>query len=103
PFSQWVIEDNFAAGRPDLQSVGAQIVSDVEPFELMKLRMLNGSHSAMAYLGQVSGHTFVSEAVNDSTIRRFLIALMTDEVIPTLSVEGLDLAAYRDALIERFA
>lgn len=103
PFSQWVIENNFAGACPDLQSVGAQMVSDVEPFELMKLRMLNGSHSAMAYLGQLCGHTFVSEAVNDSAIRALLIALMTDEVIPTLEVEGLDLAAYRDALLKRFA
>lgn len=103
PFSQWVVEDDFAAGRPDLPSAGVQLVSDVEPFETMKLRMLNGSHSAMAYLGQLAGHQVVSEAVGDPIIRSFVTSLMTREVIPTLQVAGQDLPGYRDALLERFA
>lgn len=103
PFSQWVIEDDFAAGRPDLASVGAQLVADVEPFETMKLRMLNGSHSALAHLGQLAGHGLVSEAVGDAALRPFLTRLMTDEVMPTLTVEAEALPGYRDALLERFA
>ncbi|WMT85489.1 mannitol dehydrogenase family protein [Pelagibacterium sp. 26DY04] len=103
PFSQWVIEDHFAAGRPDLTAVSAQLVPDVEPFELMKLRMLNGSHSTMAYLGQLAGHRFVSDAVADETLKALVSTLMTHEVIPTLDVQGIDLFAYRDALLRRFA
>ena len=103
PFSQWVIEDDFAAGRPNLEAVGAQLVPDVEPFELMKLRMLNGSHSTMAYLGQLAGHRFVSDAIGDETLRALVSALMTHEVIPTLHVQGIDLPGYRDALLRRFA
>lgn len=103
PFSQWVIEDNFAAGRPDLAAVGVQLVADVEPFELMKLRMLNGSHSTMAYLGQLAGLEFVSTAVGNASIRNLLFALMTNEVIPTLNVPGVDLGDYRDRLLKRFA
>ena len=68
PFTQWVIEDNFASGRPAFELAGAQMVEDVEPFELMKLRMLNGSHSTMAYLGYLAGYQYVSEAIADPAI-----------------------------------
>lgn len=103
PFSQWVVEDDFAAGRPDLASAGVQLVADVEPFELMKLRMLNGSHSTIAYLGQLAGYDFVSTSVENDTIRSLLFALMSQEVIPTLDVPGIDLEDYRDRLLKRFS
>jgi fructuronate reductase len=103
PFTQWVIEDKFPAGRPPFETVGAQMVEDVEPFELMKLRMLNGSHSTMSYLGYLAGHQYVSEAVADPGIHKLVHGLMTEEVIPTLPMPRADLEAYRDQLLARFA
>ena len=103
PFSQWVVEDKFVAGRPAFETVGVQMVADVEPFELMKLRMLNGSHSAIAYLGLLGGHETVSAAVSDPEIRTLLERIMAEEVIPTLHVPGVDLFEYRDRLLERFS
>ncbi|MBN9308056.1 MAG: mannitol dehydrogenase family protein [Devosia sp.] len=103
PFTQWVIEDDFPAGRPPFDTVGAQLVEDVEPFELMKLRMLNGSHSTMAYLGYLSGYQYVSEAIADPGIHKLIHGLMTDEVMATLSMPRPTLEAYRDQLLARFA
>jgi fructuronate reductase len=104
PFSQWVIEDHFPTGRPPLETAGAQMVDDVAPFERMKLRMLNGSHSTLAYLGYLAGHETVAQAIADPAIKRLIYGLMTNEVIPTLDVPaGTDLIAYRDALLARFA
>ncbi len=103
PFTQWVVEDHFPAGRPALEAAGAQLVEDVEPFELMKLRMLNGSHSSLAYLGYLSGHQHVSDAVGEAGIRRLIHGLMTEEVMPTLPMPQAELAAYRDQLLQRFA
>ncbi len=103
PFTQWVIEDDFPAGRPPFEQAGAQLVEDVEPFELMKLRMLNGSHSTMAYLGYLSGHQYVSEAIADPGIHKLIHGLMTEEAIPTLPMPRADLEAYRDQLLARFA
>jgi fructuronate reductase len=103
PFTQWVIEDDFPAGRPPFEQAGAQLVDDVEPFELMKLRMLNGSHSTMAYLGYLSGHQYVSEAIADPGIHKLIHGLMTEEVIPTLPMSRESLEAYRDQLLARFA
>jgi fructuronate reductase len=103
PFSQWVIEDRFPAGRPPFVAVGAQLVRDVRPFELMKLRMLNGSHSTLAYLGYLAGYEFVSDAIAEPTFRALIHALMTDEVMSTLPAGLGDLGTYRDALLERFA
>jgi fructuronate reductase len=103
PFTQWVIEDRFPSGRPPLETVGVQFVADVEPYELMKLRMLNGSHSTLAYLGYLAGYELVSDAIADPAFRTLINRLMSDEVMETLP-DGLgDLAAYRDALLERFA
>ncbi|WP_299819265.1 mannitol dehydrogenase family protein [uncultured Jannaschia sp.] len=103
PFRQWVIEDDFRAGRPALDRVGVQMVNDVAPFEAMKLRMLNGSHSSIAYLGYLAGHEHVSGAVADPAIAGF-VRRFWSQVIPTLETpEGVDLAAYADALMERFA
>jgi fructuronate reductase len=103
PFSQWVIEDNFSAGRPPFETVGAQLVTDVRPFELMKLRMLNGSHSILAYLGYLAGYQFVSEALADPAFRTLIYEFMTEEVMDTLSKDIGDLDTYRDAVLQRFA
>ncbi len=102
PFTQWVIEDRFRAGRPPLEAAGAQLVADVRPFELMKLRMLNGSHSTIAYLGYLGGYAYVSEAVADPALQSLIHGLMTAEVIDTLPRDFYDLHAYRDALLARF-
>ncbi|MBP0617110.1 mannitol dehydrogenase family protein [Jiella mangrovi] len=102
PFTQWVIEDRFPTGRPDFAAVGAEMVSDVEPFERMKLRMLNGSHSTLAYLGYLAGYETVSTTMADRNFERLIHALMSDEIMPTLDMPGTDLGAYRDALIARF-
>jgi fructuronate reductase len=103
PFTQWVIEDHFANGRPPFESVGAQLVNEVGHYELMKLRMLNGSHSTLAYLGYLAGHQYVADAVGDAAIRKLIHGLMTEEVIPTLPMPRADLLQYRDALLARFA
>lgn len=102
PFAQWVIEDRFPTGRPPLEAAGAQLVEDVLPYELMKLRMLNGSHSTIAYLGYLGGYGYVSEAVADPAIHALIHGFMTEEVMPTLPRDVCDLGAYRDALLARF-
>jgi fructuronate reductase len=102
PFNQWVVEDRFPTGRPPLETVGAQLVKDVRPFELMKLRMLNGSHSTIAYLGYLAGYEHVNEAIADPAIRTLIHEFMTEEVMSTLPSGLPSLGAYRDALLERF-
>ena len=102
PFRQWAIEDVFADGRPAWDAVGAQMVSEVEPFEFMKLRMLNGAHSSLAYLGYLAGHETVAQASGDPVFARFLEGLWR-EVIPTVPApQGVSLAAYAEALLARF-
>jgi fructuronate reductase len=103
PFTQWVIEDKFPAGRPPFERVGVQIVAKVEPFERMKLRMLNGSHSTLAYLGYLAGHQYVAEVMQSPDFVRLIHGLMTEEVMPTLNMPGTDLGKYRDDLLARFA
>ena len=103
PFLQWVIEDRFCGPRPDFERLGVQITADVAPWEEAKLRMLNGAHSGIAYLGGLAGIDFVHEVVAIPAFRRFVNALW-DEAEATLSPPpGLDVAAYRSALMERFA
>ncbi len=103
PFSQWVIEDAFPMGRPDWAAAGAVFTPEVAAYEAMKLRLLNGSHSTLAYLGFLSGRETVADAMRDEGIARLVRGLMDEEVTPTLAVpEGADLAAYKDSLIERF-
>ncbi|MGC6386367.1 mannitol dehydrogenase family protein [Ewingella sp. S1.OA.A_B6] len=102
PFIQWVVEDNFVAGRPAWDEVGAQLVADVLPFEQMKLRMLNGSHSFLAYLGYLAGYQYINECMEDSHYKQAAHRLMILEQAPTLSVEGVDLKAYADSLITRY-
>ena len=103
PFTQWVIEDSFPAGRPAFERAGAQLVEDVEPFELMKLRMLNGSHSTLAYLGYLAGHQYVSDAIGDPAFRKLIHGLMSEEAMPTLPMPRAKLEEYLDALLQRFA
>ena len=104
PWTQWVLEDRFGSGRPPLEDVGVQLVDDVEPYELMKLRLLNGSHQAMGYLGTLAGHTFMHDVCQDPLFRRFLHAYMDEEATPTLApVPGIDLDSYKADLIGRFA
>jgi fructuronate reductase len=103
-FSQWVIEDRFAGPRPRWEAVGAEIVADVRPYEMAKLRMLNGSHSALAYIGLRQGHTFVHQAIGDLAIRPLIERLMREEAAPTIfTAPGQDLEQYASALLERFA
>lgn len=103
-FRQWVIEDDFVNGRPDWDSVGASFVEDVTPFEDMKLRMLNGSHSFLAYLGYLGGYKYIYQTMEDPVYRSAAYALMTSEQAKTLSMpEGTDLTAYADLLIARFS
>ncbi|HEY8613512.1 MAG TPA: mannitol dehydrogenase family protein [Roseomonas sp.] len=103
-FTQWVIEDSFAAGRPEWERVGAQVVPDVAPYEMMKLRLLNGSHLAVAALGRLMGYRFVHQAMEDARLRAYMAALMGRETGPTLApVPGVDLAEYKQTLIARFA
>ena len=104
PFRQWVIEDDFVDGdRPDLAAAGAQMVDDVAPFELMKLRCLNGTHSALAYLGYLAGHETITEAVADPALAGFIEAMWREEIVPSLDAPpGTDLSAYCSALMERY-
>jgi len=102
PFFQWVIEDNFVNGRPAWENAGAELVSDVLPFEEMKLRMLNGSHSFHAYLGFLAGYEHISDCMADASYRAAARALMLQDQAPTLRTQGVDLEAYADSLIARY-
>ena len=104
PFTQWVLEDKFSLGRPPLEDVGVQVVDDVEPYELMKLRLLNASHQALCYFGYLAGYRLVHEVAQDPLFAGFLRSYMDAEATPTLSpVPGIDLDAYKGQLIERFS
>ncbi len=103
-FTQWVLEDHFPTGRPAFEKVGVQMVQDVEPYELMKLRLLNASHQAMGYLGLLAGYTYAHEVCQDKLFVDFLLDYMHKEAMPTLKpVPGIDLQAYSHQLIERFS
>jgi mannitol 2-dehydrogenase len=104
PFTQWIVEDRFPQGRPGLEAVGVQFVDDVGPYELMKLRLLNASHQALAYLGAPLGYVLVDETMRDARIREYLERYMADEAAPTLGdLPGIDLEGYMATLVERFA
>ena len=104
PFTQWVLEDSFTLGRPPYEQAGVQVVADVTPYELMKLRLLNASHQGIAYFGHLCGYRFVHEAAQDPLFDRFLMRYMDLEATPTLRpVPGVDLDRYKRTLIERFA
>jgi mannitol 2-dehydrogenase len=104
PFTQWVLEDSFSIGRPSYEDAGVQVVEDVEPYELMKLRLLNGSHQALCYFGYLCGYRLVHDAAQDPLFRKFLLGYMHEEATPTLApVPGVDLDDYKQTLIERFS
>jgi fructuronate reductase len=103
PFKQWVIEDRFVAGRPEWDYAGVQFVAEVAPFEAMKLRLLNASHSAFAYLGYLAGYECIYQVAAQAEFVEFMRRLMRDEVAPTLKLPaGVDVVAYQNALVERF-
>jgi fructuronate reductase len=102
PFTQWVIEDHFVAGRPAWETAGATLVSDVAPYEAMKLRLLNGSHSAIAYLGYLASHETVADAMADPAIAAYVAALMEDTTVTLTLPAGADVAGYKASLIDRF-
>ena len=104
PFSQWVIEDDFASGRPPLDEVGVRFVQDVGAYELMKTRLLNAGHCALGHLGSVAGYTSIDQLMVDDVFVDYVTRLMDDEVTPLLpQPEGIDLAAYKRTLLLRFA
>jgi mannitol 2-dehydrogenase len=104
PFTQWALEDRFTTGRPPYDDAGVQLVPDVTPYELMKLRLLNASHQALCYLGYLAGYRYAHEVAGDQLFADFLLGYMDDEATPTLDeVPGVDLDAYKPQLIERFA
>jgi mannitol 2-dehydrogenase len=103
-FSQWVLEDKFPSGRPALEDVGVRFVADVTPFELMKIRILNGGHAAIAYPAALMDIHFVHEAMADPLVSGFLSKLLDDEVIPVVPpVPGTDLSSYKALIERRFA
>jgi mannitol 2-dehydrogenase len=104
PFAQWVLEDSFSVGRPPYEDAGVQVVDDVVPYELMKLRLLNASHQALCYFAHLCGYRLVHEAARDPLFRKFLLGYMNEEATPTLDpVPGVDLDDYKSTLIERFS
>jgi D-arabinitol 4-dehydrogenase len=106
-FIQWVIEDRFVAGRPAWEKVGVEMVDSVQPYEEAKIRILNATHSCIAWAGTLVGMTYIHEGTQDPAIRGFAHAYVTDDVIPCLDRPGqrspIDLAAYRDVVLDRFA
>ena len=103
-FSQWVVEDNFPQGRPDWEHDGVQMVKDVHPFETMKLRLLNGSHSMLAYVGLAAKYKTVAQAVADEKFANLICHYMSFEAAPTLDLpENVQVQTYIDSLVSRFA
>jgi len=104
PFTQWVLQDTFPTGRPPWEQCGVQLVADVTPYELMKLRLLNASHQALAYAGYLAGYRYTHEAAADPAFIEFLLGYMQLEARPTLpEVPGVNLDEYIDTLLQRFA
>jgi len=106
-FTQWAIEDNFAAGRPEWERVGVELVSSVHAYEDAKIRILNATHGCLAWAGTLAGLTHIHEDVGVPAIRKLAFDYITDDVIPCLQsadhASPLDLARYRDAVLDRFA
>ena len=104
PFHQWVLEDNFCNGRPQLEKVGVEFVADVEPYELMKLRILNGGHASIAYLAGLLDIHYVHDAMNNPIVAGYLEKLEREEIIPTLEkIPGVSFDAYYKKIVERFS
>ena len=104
PFRQWVLEDRFSQGRPALEEVGVEFVEDVAPYELMKLRILNGGHASLAYPAALLGIAYANEAIGTPLLRAYVEKLEKEEIIPTVPpVPGVDLYQYLDQTLERFS
>ena len=101
-FIQWVIEDRFIAGRPEWERVGVEMVQSVDAHEEAKIRLLNATHSCIAWAGTLAGLQYIHEGTHDAAIRRMAYDYVTDDTIPVLSPSPLDLAAYRDVVLDRF-
>jgi D-arabinitol 4-dehydrogenase len=105
-FIQWVIEENFCAGRPAWEKVGVEMVASVAPYEEAKIRLLNAAHSCIAWAGTLVGYQYIHEGTHDAAIRKFAFDYATDDVIPVLNTpqkpSPIDLAAYRDVVLDRF-
>jgi fructuronate reductase len=102
PFRQWVIQDDFAAARPAWEKAGAELVADVAPYERRKLRVLNGSHSLLAYLGALAGYTTIARAASDDRLAEAARHLIEDDVAPTLTGDGLEVLDYGRTVLGRF-
>jgi len=102
-FCQWVVEDHFCNGRPDWEQVGVEMVGSVLPYEEAKIRILNATHSCIAWAGALRGYQFIHEGVDDDSIRRMAFDYVTDDVIPCLTPSPVDLALYRDTVLDRFS
>jgi len=103
-FTQWVIEDEFADGRPAFEKVGVQMVEDVTDYEFMKIRMLNASHIFLAFSGLLLGYDHIDESINDPDLRKLVEAYLDTDVIPTLkAAPGEDLEKYKESVISRFS
>lgn len=104
PYIQWVLEDKFCNGRPEWELVGVQFTDDVTPYEEMKIRLLNGSHLAMTYIGFLLGYRFAHQTMEDPLLQSYVRTFMDEDVTPTLAeAPGIDLSDYKDSLIERFS
>jgi fructuronate reductase len=104
PFKQWVIEDNFAGPRPAWEKAGAILTTDVAAYERVKLRILNGTHSMLAYLGALKGHETIAATVTDAPLREAVLRVLNADILPTIEApEGIDLEEYRDSVLGRFA
>lgn len=102
-FIQWVVEENFIAGRPSWEKVGVEMVDSVTPYEEAKIRILNASHSCIAWAGTLRGYTYIHEGTLDPEIRQLAYDYVTTDVIPCLTPSPLDLEAYRDVVLDRFS
>src|SRR6478752_3710222 len=103
PFTQWIVEDRFSAGRPDFAAAGVQMVADVTPFEHMKLRLLNASHSALAYLGYLAGYETIAATMTNDRFAALARQVMADAAQTLAMPAGTDLAGYSASLLQRFA
>ena len=103
PFRQWVIEDSFSSARPRFESVGAEIASDVKPYEITKMRLLNGGHSTLAYVSVVLGYALVADAAADPLVRRLVEAYLEETTPAVPHIAGLDLNSYKASILHRFA
>jgi D-arabinitol 4-dehydrogenase len=102
-FIQWVIEDNFAHGRPAFEDVGVEMVTSVAAHEEAKIRLLNATHSCIAWAGTLAGFQYIDEGARDAQIRKFAFDYVTDDAIPLLRPSPLDLEKYRDVVLDRFS